>query len=114
MMKPESFDRVIKLERLSSGQQDETGQPLEDWATLGPDKIFAQYVPVSDGEKLQAGEVGSTLSARFTIRYDSAWSDINPKDRLVFEGRTFNIWGAKEVGGRRKYIEITAASRSDE
>jgi head-tail adaptor len=52
--------------------------------------------------------------ARFVVRYDSSISDVNPKDRLVFDGRTFDIMGAKEVAGtRRALIEITAAARSD-
>jgi SPP1 family predicted phage head-tail adaptor len=112
-MKPEKLDRIIRLERATVTQHEGSGENVETWATLGPQKIFASYTPVSDGEKVAAGEVGSTLMARFVIRYDSAWADVNPKDRLVFEGRTFDIWGAKEVHGRRQFIEITAAVRSD-
>lgn len=113
-MKPEKLDRRITLQRATVTQDPGSGENVETWATLGPDAIWAQYMPVSDGEKVQAGEVASTLMARFTVRYDSAWSDVNPKDRLVFEGRTFDVMGAKEVAGtRRALLEITAVSRSD-
>lgn len=111
-MKPEKFDRRIRLERATVTQDPGSGENVSVWATLGPEKIFASYTPVSDGEKVQAGEVGSTLMARFVIRYDSAWAYVNTKDRLVFEDRTFDIWGVKELG-RREGIEITAAARSD-
>jgi SPP1 family predicted phage head-tail adaptor len=111
-MKPEKLDRRITLQR-STDTQDEYGSPVKVWNTLGPATIAANYKPVSDGEKFAAGEVGATLSARFTIRYDSAWADVSALDRLTFEGREFDIVGAKEVDGRRQFIEITAAARSE-
>jgi SPP1 family predicted phage head-tail adaptor len=111
-MKPESFDRSITLERATLTQDEGSGENVATWSTLAT--VQAEYNPVSDGEKVQAGEVGSTLMARFVVRYDSSYADVNAKDRLTFEGRTFDIWGAKEVAGtRRALIEITAASRSD-
>ncbi len=62
---------------------------------------------------MQSGEVSATLSARFTIRYDSAWADLSPLDRVVFEGRTFDVFACKEVDGRRQFLEVTAAARAD-
>lgn len=111
-MKPESFDRSIIIERATVAQDEGSGENVETWATLAT--VQAQYKPASDGEKVQAGEVAATLMARFVVRYDSTISDVNPKDRLVFEGRTFDIMGAKEVAGtRRAFIEITASARAD-
>lgn len=112
MMDSPELDRTLRLERATVTQDPGSGENVETWSTLGPEKIFANYKPVSDGEKVQAGEVGSTLMARFVIRYDSAWSTVNPKDRVVFEGRTFDLWGVKELG-RREGFELTAAARSD-
>ena len=108
-MRPEAFDRTVTLQRATT-TQNEYGEEVQAWADLGT--VQAKSQPVSDGEKLSAGEVSSTLSARFTIRYDSAWADFSAKDRLVFEGETFDVWGAKPVG-RRDLIEITAAARSE-
>jgi SPP1 family predicted phage head-tail adaptor len=111
-MKPESFDRTVTIERAAVTQDEGSGENVETWSTLA--SVQAEYKPASDGEKVQAGEVASTLMARFVVRYDSAISNVNPKDRLVFEGRTFDIVGAKEVAGtRRALIEITAAARAD-
>lgn len=112
-MQPEDFDRKIELQRKST-TQDDYGSEVVTWASIAPGGIWASYKPVSDGEKLSAGEVSSALSARFTIRYDSAWSDVSTLDQLVFEGKTFDIWGVKESSdGRRQFIEITAARRSE-
>jgi SPP1 family predicted phage head-tail adaptor len=113
-MQGKDLDRTIRLERATVTQDPGSGENIETWVTLGPEKLFANYKPVSDGEKLSAGELAATLSARFTVSYDSSISDVNPKDRLVFEGRTFDIFGAKEAGERRRrFIEITASARAD-
>lgn len=112
-MKSGDLDRWLTIERFTSTQDPGSGENIEAWSTLAT--VRTKYEPVSDGEKVQAGEVGSTLMARFTVRHAPAWEDINPKDRLVFDGRTFDVIGAKEATkeGRLRAIEITAASRSD-
>lgn len=112
-MDGKKLDRKVDLQR-KTVTQDEFGGEVAIWSSIVVGGVWANYAPVSDGEKLSAGEVSSTLSARFTVRYDSAWSDVSALDRLVFEGKTFDIWGAKETAdGRRRFIEITAAARSE-
>lgn len=110
-MESPRLDRRLTLQRFTSTQDPGSGENVETWSDLAT--VWANYKPVSDGEKMQAGEVSATLSARFTIRYDSAWSDLSALDRVVFEGRTFDVWGCKEVGVRRQFLEITAAARSE-
>jgi SPP1 family predicted phage head-tail adaptor len=106
-----NLDRRITIQRATVTQND-LGEEISTWATLGPATIAAAALPVSDSEKVAAAEVSATISMRFHIRYDSAWADVSPLDRVVFEGRTFDIWGAKQLG-RREGIEITAAARAD-
>lgn len=110
-MKPEKLDRRITLQRFTATQDPGSGENVETWSDLAT--VWAAYKPVSDGEKMQAGEVSATLSARFTIRYDSAWADLSALDRVMFEGRTFDIFGTKEVDGRRQFLEITTSARSE-
>lgn len=110
-MQSARLDRRLTLQRFTSTQDPGSGENVETWSDLAT--VWANYKPVSDGEKMQAGEVSATLSARFTIRYDSAWADLSALDRVVFEGRTFDVWGCKEVDGRRQFLEITAAVRSE-
>ena len=105
------LDRRLTLQRFTSTQDPGSGENIQTWGDIATD--WANYKPVSDAEKMQAGEVSATLSARFTIRYDSAWANLSPVDRVVFEGRTFDIVGCKEVSGRRQFLEITAAARSE-
>lgn len=103
------LDRRIVLQRATKSK-DSFGQPIEtfaDWQT-----VWAAYMPVSDGEKLRANETYSNLTARFKIRWSSAVSTLNTKDRVTFDGRTFDIIGVKELG-RRDGLEITAATRGE-
>lgn len=106
------MDRKIRLLRFGVGSPatNEFNEPVGAWGELAA--VWAEYTPVSDGERWRAGEVMAQITARFRIYWSSAVSDLNPKDRLEFDGDTFEIHGVKEVG-RRKYLEITAAARLD-
>lgn len=110
-MQSAKLDRRITLQRFTFTTDEGSGEQVKTWSDLAT--VWANYKPVSDGEKMQAGEVSATLSARFTIRYDSAWADLSALDRVVFEGRTFDIFGTKEVDGRRQFLEITTSARSE-
>ncbi|WP_396190311.1 head-tail adaptor protein [Flavobacterium sp.] len=46
------------------------------------------------------------------MRYSTTAATIDPRDRLTFEGRDYDINGVKDVG-RRQYIEITATARAE-
>ncbi len=109
-MKPERLDRKITLQRFT-WTQDEYGALVQAWTDVAT--VWASKRDVSDGERVAAAEVSATITTRFQIRYDGAWADLNPKDRVSFEGRLFDIFGVKELG-RREGLEITAAARADE
>ncbi|MGR3452882.1 phage head closure protein [Pseudooceanicola sp.] len=104
------LDRRITLERgtvSDDGFNDAIGEP---WSVLA--EVWAQSMPLSDGERWRAGSIGATATHRFRIRYSSQVADLNPKDRLVFEGRVYDISGVKELG-RRTGLEVTASARVD-
>lgn len=97
------LDRRITLRRKTEVN---TGLGLTaTWADLGT--IWAGRKDVSDGEKMAAGGVMSTLAARFVVRSSSLTRGLTPKDALIEGGRTFQITGIKELG-RRDFLEITA------
>ena len=103
------LDRKIILQRFTS-TLDEYNEPVKSWSTLATRS--ASYKPLSDGERFRAGETAANASARFVIRWSSAVSTLNPKDRLQYEGETWQILHVKEIG-RREGIEITAGTRAD-
>lgn len=104
------LDRRITIQHKTVAQN-ELGEEVETWADHAT--VWASKFDVSDGEKVAAAEVSATITTRFQIRYSSDVAEINPgDDRVVFDGRTYDIWGVKEIG-RREGIEITAAARAD-
>jgi SPP1 family predicted phage head-tail adaptor len=103
------LDRRITIERATTAAND-FNEPVQTWATLT--EVWAHAAPVMDAEKVRAGETLALKSYRFTIRYSAIVADVDPRDRLTFDGRTFDIAGVKEIG-RRQGLEITATARAE-
>ena len=95
------LDRRVLIER-KTVIQDETGQPIESWATwkvvwMGKRDIRAE-------ERFSADQELATETTVFVSHYiDGLRSD----DRLAVEGKTYDILGLAEMG-RRSGLEITA------
>ncbi|MBO9589069.1 phage head closure protein [Devosia sp.] len=98
-------DRVIRLERYGV-TKDEFNQPTTTWSLLAD--RWASKEDVSDGEKVRASQVGSSLTTRFRVDYDEQTASLTTADRLLHEGKTYDISGVKEIG-TREGIEITAS-----
>lgn len=84
----------------------------EFFADLG-NQVWASKADLSDGERVRAAQVQSTVTTRFVVRWSPFTVTITPKDRLVCDGVEYGISGIKETGARREFLEITAAARSD-
>lgn len=83
------------------------------WSDHGP-RISASRRDISDAEKVAAGQVQATVSARFLVRSSTFTRDITPIDRLMHGGKDWNIQGIKEApNGRHAFLEITAIARAD-
>ena len=104
-----SLDRRITIKR-ASATVDAFNEPAGSWATLAT--VWAGMKPVNDAERTRAGETLAQMQIRFTIRWSSVMATVDPRDRLMFDGRTFDINGAKEIA-RREYLEITATARAE-
>ena len=103
------LDRRIQFRR--SQASDDGFSTVEAWADHGK-AVWASRRDVSDRERQLSGQIGAVLMTRFVVRWSSFSSDITPKDRLICEGREFDILGIKEQG-RRTFLEITAQARAD-
>ncbi|MGB1389496.1 MAG: phage head completion protein [Paracoccaceae bacterium] len=84
---------------------------VAQWADHGPE-MWAGKVDVKDGERLDGGEVAATLTRRFVVPSMAVTREITPKDRLVFDGVEYEIFGVKDIGKRWRR-EITAGARVD-
>lgn len=106
------LDRRITIERATittGGGFNESQETWDDLATL-----WAKRADASAAEAYRAQEVGAQISTRFTIRYSTLAATFTPKDRVRFNGETFNITAIREpVGTRRQWLEIDAVARSD-
>ena len=103
------LDRRITIERYTE-TRDPFNNPVKIWQELAI--VWAAKTDVSDSERLAAQEVGAEISTRFRIRWSLQVRDIDPKDRVRFEGRLYDIVGVKEIG-RREGLEITAVARPE-
>jgi SPP1 family predicted phage head-tail adaptor len=100
----------LTIRRASFTQDPGSGENVETWADLGT--VFASKQDVSDGEKVAAAEVSATITTRFVIAWSATVQSVNPKDQVVCDGRTYDLWGVKELGFHEA-LELTAAARSD-
>jgi SPP1 family predicted phage head-tail adaptor len=87
-------------------------EPIETWGdlvTAGAKRIDASAV-----EAYRAQEVEVQISARFKIRHSSEVVDIRPRNRIVFNGREYNITLVTEPeGARNRWRWIEAVARTD-
>lgn len=105
------LDRRVTIRRATI-TYNEFNDPVESWADLVT--VWAKRRDASATESYRAQEVGAQISARFTIRYSTDVADVNPKDRIAFGGREYNITGVREPEGtRNEWIEIDAVARAD-
>ncbi|MCV0371077.1 phage head closure protein [Filomicrobium sp.] len=106
-----TLDRRITIERAVMTTNG-FNERVPTWLPLAT--VWAHRRDASAGEAYRAQEVGAQLTTRFTIRYSSTVSDVNPKDRISYDGRVYNITAVREPEGtRREWIEIDAVARSD-
>lgn len=110
-VRPGDLDRTVVFQRSTIVDDGFRQEPV--WSTHGG-PVRAKKTELSDGERWRAGEVSAGVTTRFVVRYNSFTIELTPKDRLLCEGREYDITGIKEVGARHRWLEITAAARADQ
>lgn len=80
------------------------------WQTLGT--VWAGVHDVSAKESLLAAEVAARLTTRFTVRVGTLTADISPTDRILYDGRAYNITAVR-VKELNRWLEIDTAVRTD-
>jgi SPP1 family predicted phage head-tail adaptor len=100
------LDRRISIDR-ALVTTDGAGGEVHDWYTHK--SVWAEVLPISDGERWKAAEVAASVTTRFRIRWGA---DVLVTDRITHEGDVYEIVGVKEIG-RREGQEITASARAE-
>lgn len=103
------LDRRIRIERFTV-TRDDFNAPSEAWATLTT--VWASVRQFTGYERNLADQVQGHAATVFTIRHSSTVADVNPKDRVVYDGRTFNIEAVAEIG-RREGLALSCIARVD-
>lgn len=75
----------IKVQQRSE-TQDEYGQPVDTWTDLFAD--YAEVIRLGGREFFSQARVAADVDTRVTIRYRAG---IKAKQRIMFEGTTFDI-----------------------
>jgi len=108
-MQAGKLDRRIVLLR-ATAVRDAFNNEVLTWQPLA--EVWNSWRAATAREQLASQETGASVEAVFEIRWSTVVSDLNPKDRLRFNGRDYDIIEATEMG-RRKSIRIKATARSD-
>lgn len=103
------LDRRIAVRRATT-TTDAFNESVFAWGTLAT--VSARVEPVNDTEHWRAGETLASKLTRFTIRYSTTVANVDPRDRIQYGGREYDIQGVKELG-RREFLEITASARAE-
>lgn len=100
------LDRTAAIER-KTVSQDETGQPVETWATWRIIRVGKRDIRAD--ERLRSDQELATETTVFV----SHWiTGMLTTDRLITEDKAYDILGLAELG-RRSGLEITAKANLD-
>ena len=107
------LDRLVQFRR-AIFVDDGFGNHIAGYEDHGA-PVWALRQDVSDRERMMAGTIMATITTRFQVRSSEFTRDLTPADRLICEGRDYNITGIKEAAqyGRRQLLEITTEARND-
>lgn len=110
MIKAGQLDRRITILRATTVTDPGSGQQIETWGPLAT--VWASWRRASAREQLAAAEIAATVTDVFEIRWSELLANVNPTDRLVYQGREYNIEEATEID-RRVGILIRGNARAE-
>lgn len=98
------LDREIVIQSYSAALDDFGGEILT-WSTLVSCFASAEWPEAHNDEKQEAQQQTATERIDFTIRYVDA-PTVEPKMRVVFESKNYDIMGVSKVG-RQRFIVLS-------
>lgn len=104
MISAGKLDRTIRIER-AHRVIGAAGRESVAWTAVAT--VRAERLQTDAVEVAGAHGITSTDSLAFRLRH---LAGITPADRVVFDGRAFNIRSVKEIG-RRRALELTCEGR---
>lgn len=105
------LNKRITVRRASAPTRNAMNEPVEVWTAFG--KFWAEQIDQRLTESWKAGQTAAQVERVWRVRWHARTATISPSDRLVCDGREFQIIGVTEVG-RRVGIEIVGIAYSEE
>lgn len=103
-MKAGKLRHQITIERFTSGQ-DEFGQPIEAWETVGT--VAAAVEPLKGREFIAAQAAQSEVTTRIRLRY---LAGITAADRITHGGTVYNVLSIIDKDMRNIELELMCKS----
>lgn len=100
-----AMDQRITLQRFTAAQDGYGGQ-LQTWVDYPTNPcVWANVIAKSGRESMTEDRMAATFVVLFTI-----WNrrDIDPRDRILWQGVAYNIRGIRDEGARAQRITIEA------
>lgn len=99
MRTPVEFQRKTRTQNVSGGFTD-------TWAALSGSATRAHVKALSGTERLQADRLNASTKERLVCRY---FPGLRADDRVVFEGRAYQITFVNDMERRKKWYELDLA-----
>ena len=99
------LDRRITIQRLSRTYNADR-QPVETWC--GWRRVWASRRRASANERLAGGQVTAQITDVFEVRLEPEVEDVSTKDRLLCDGRAYDIVEVSVQGNDGLMIRATA------
>lgn len=91
-------DRRIVIRRATAVQDPGTGEMITTWADLA--KPWASWRRASANERLAAAEVSAEVTDVFTVDWTPLLATVTPLDRIIYQGKEYDLAECTEVGFR--------------
>jgi len=98
-MRAGDLKQQVEIQRYIETTND-FGETIADWFTLSVRR--ASISPISGKEYFASKQVNAEVTHRVYMRY----TDVQAKDRLVYQGRIFNIESVLNLRERNVSLEI--------
>jgi SPP1 family predicted phage head-tail adaptor len=109
MLNAGKLDRRITLERYGISYNSDN-EPIEGYTAIAT--VWASWRRASAREQLAAAEIQATVTDVFIVRWSTTTATATPMDRLLYNGRTYNIAEATEIG-RREGMMLRGSARAE-
>jgi SPP1 family predicted phage head-tail adaptor len=86
--------------------RDAEGGEVKTWTDRFITYAGAEFMPVGSDEKFTSDQITTRTSVRFTIRKGDR--EISTKERLVYDGKIYEIDSVLPIGMRQVYLLIEA------